>query len=228
MTSSTEDTPERLIAAATALFAAHGFDGTSVKGVADAAGVNVSLVSYHFGGKEGLYAACLQKFGEDRLAMTQRVLHAPRSQEELVVRLRMFIEELFDFHVADTTRAQMLHRDCEMNVPAAEGVFRNTFMKIFETYVAFITHAQKVGLVDASLDPMITTSCIFGSTVHFLRSDVMAEKFFGLSLKNEAHRKNVIDHLIRIGIGGMQRPEAATPDQNPQHKQKKNRSSEPL
>jgi AcrR family transcriptional regulator len=51
----------RLINAATPLFARQGLSGVNVRTIARAAGVNVSLISYHFGGKEGLYAAVLRE-----------------------------------------------------------------------------------------------------------------------------------------------------------------------
>ncbi|RYZ95779.1 MAG: TetR/AcrR family transcriptional regulator, partial [Proteobacteria bacterium] len=53
-----EDTGERLINAAKAVFAEKGFAGSTVKQIADLAGVNVSLISYHFNGKDGLLRAC--------------------------------------------------------------------------------------------------------------------------------------------------------------------------
>lgn len=50
-----------LIAAATPLFAAKGLSGVNVREIARAAGANPSLISYHFGGKEGLYAAVIRE-----------------------------------------------------------------------------------------------------------------------------------------------------------------------
>ncbi len=50
-----------LIAAATPLFAERGFNGVSVREIAGVACVNVSMISYYFGGKEGLYAAVLNE-----------------------------------------------------------------------------------------------------------------------------------------------------------------------
>src|SRR5256885_1531113 len=101
-----EDTREKLVSSATRLFAQRGFDGVSVKELADVAGVNVSLVSYHFGGKENLYRACLEKFGMERLAVAQRVLQPPRSLDELRFRLQMFIEEMFACHLEQRETAQ--------------------------------------------------------------------------------------------------------------------------
>ena len=54
-------TREALLRAGAELFAAQGFDGVSVESLAQRAGVNKALVSYHFGGKRGLYAAVLRE-----------------------------------------------------------------------------------------------------------------------------------------------------------------------
>lgn len=43
------------------LFAAGGFAGTSVRAVAQAAGVNVATLAYHFDSKEGLYDTLVQR-----------------------------------------------------------------------------------------------------------------------------------------------------------------------
>lgn len=56
-----QDCRSRLIAAATPLFARKGVHGTNVRELARAAGVNLSMISYHFGGKQGLYAAVLEE-----------------------------------------------------------------------------------------------------------------------------------------------------------------------
>ena len=50
------ETREQLLAAAERLFADRGFAGVSVRTIAAEAGVNWSLVGYHFRGKEGLLA----------------------------------------------------------------------------------------------------------------------------------------------------------------------------
>jgi TetR/AcrR family transcriptional regulator len=52
-----ERTRERILEAALAEFAAKGFAGARVDQIAAGAGVNKQLVSYYFGGKQGLYRA---------------------------------------------------------------------------------------------------------------------------------------------------------------------------
>lgn len=55
------DTKERILGAAERLFAAHGFAGTSLRAVTREAGVNLAAVHYHFGTKEDLLRAVLDR-----------------------------------------------------------------------------------------------------------------------------------------------------------------------
>lgn len=52
-------TRQHMLDVAGPLFAEHGYDATTSKRVCEAAGVNLAGVNYHFGGREGLYAAVL-------------------------------------------------------------------------------------------------------------------------------------------------------------------------
>ncbi|MCC6489892.1 MAG: TetR/AcrR family transcriptional regulator [Candidatus Hydrogenedentes bacterium] len=53
--------PDSILDAAEALFGARGCDGVSTRVIAEAAGVNIAMLSYYFGSKEGLFKAMLQR-----------------------------------------------------------------------------------------------------------------------------------------------------------------------
>ena len=53
-------TRRRILESAEIEFADHGFDGVSVRQIALRANVPIALISYHFGGKEGLYKAIFE------------------------------------------------------------------------------------------------------------------------------------------------------------------------
>lgn len=57
-----ERTQARILAAGTIEFAAHGYAGARVGAIAARAGVNKQLISYYFGGKEGLYRAITERW----------------------------------------------------------------------------------------------------------------------------------------------------------------------
>ena len=66
-------TRERLLDAASELFAATGFHGATVRDIAQGAGANVAAANYHFGSKETLYLDVLRtQFGEIRTRLEQR------------------------------------------------------------------------------------------------------------------------------------------------------------
>jgi TetR/AcrR family transcriptional regulator len=55
-------TRERILDAATAEFSAHGYAGARVASIAERAGVNQQLISYYFGGKQGLFDALNERW----------------------------------------------------------------------------------------------------------------------------------------------------------------------
>ncbi len=67
---------DRILDAAEALFAKHGFEGVSMRKVAEVADVDLALSSYHFGNKRGLFDAVLLRraevLNETRLAALER------------------------------------------------------------------------------------------------------------------------------------------------------------
>ena len=67
-----DQTRARLLDAAAALFAEQGFHGTTVREIADRAGVNLAAGNYHFGSKRALYLEVLR----DHFARIQTALRA--------------------------------------------------------------------------------------------------------------------------------------------------------
>jgi AcrR family transcriptional regulator len=61
---STADSSDILLQCALDLFGRHGFDGTSTRAIARAAGKPMSAITYHFGGKQELYIAVARHLSE--------------------------------------------------------------------------------------------------------------------------------------------------------------------
>ncbi|TDD49974.1 TetR/AcrR family transcriptional regulator [Kribbella antibiotica] len=66
-----ERTKQQLLDAAVTEFGAHGFSGARVSAIADRAGVNKQLISYYFGGKEGLYQAVVDRWRASEPSVTE-------------------------------------------------------------------------------------------------------------------------------------------------------------
>lgn len=93
------DIPRRLIAAASEMFARHGYAGTRLREIVRTASVDLSAVNFYFGGKEGLYAATLKQLAEARptTASTTSLPATGQQAEDALYRhvlgiLRRFVE----------------------------------------------------------------------------------------------------------------------------------------
>lgn len=79
---------QKILTAAEQEFAERGFDGAGMKALAARAGVSQSLLHYHFGSKDKLYAAVIQsrstQINSERLSLLQAVdLTAPDALEQV-------------------------------------------------------------------------------------------------------------------------------------------------
>ena len=91
--SSGETRREEILAAATRLFAARGFDGTSTRDIAEQAGAKHSLLFYHFRSKGDLYlAAVLRQLAHLSAALDSALAEA----RDPVARLSAYVEVYYD------------------------------------------------------------------------------------------------------------------------------------
>lgn len=110
MTRPSEVTRERIMKAASRLFAERGYDGTSIRAIVAKARVNQAAINYHFDGKDGLYRevlrAAFRALTDDQLghseeirvmsreealrAFIRRQLHPLMGRDELSRNMRIF------------------------------------------------------------------------------------------------------------------------------------------
>jgi AcrR family transcriptional regulator len=72
-----ESTRLRILDAARDVLLERGFAGASTRAVAEQAGVRLSLVHYHFGGKQALFVAVLARENEELLTRQRRLYAEP-------------------------------------------------------------------------------------------------------------------------------------------------------
>lgn len=199
-----EDARALLLKAAIPLFAKKGYSGTSVKDIADKAGVNVSLVSYHFDGKEGLYRTCIEDFGKNRLAATERILQPAATREEFRVRLEMFIDDLMVWFDEEPDLCALVQREAEMGFQTTRDVFEQTFVKIFTTFMKFVEAGQKKKYLRQDADTEIASRFFFIGLVHITQKDEHSKKLLGITLDDPAYRKKLKNQLSLLFFEGMQ------------------------
>lgn len=102
------DVRAEILRTATRLFAAHGFDGTSLQTICDAVGIRKASLLYHFGSKEELRQSVLAEVLERWNDVLPRLLLAAAAGES---RFGAVIRESVAFFAADPDRARLVVRE---------------------------------------------------------------------------------------------------------------------
>ncbi|MFI6298467.1 TetR/AcrR family transcriptional regulator [Nonomuraea sp. NPDC050790] len=89
---------ENIVKVATQLFAALGYDGTSTRQIADAAGLNIATVNYHVGGKRELYLTVMERAHTAERAALEASL-ARLSGADPVDAIHRLVDDYLDFCV---------------------------------------------------------------------------------------------------------------------------------
>ncbi|WP_019121752.1 TetR/AcrR family transcriptional regulator [Brevibacillus massiliensis] len=92
----TQKSREKILYAAKKLFSERGFDGTSTREISKEAGLNISLISYHFGGKENVFLAIFDEFLEKRMIQNQHQNSSADLMSEFTAILQEVIRLRFD------------------------------------------------------------------------------------------------------------------------------------
>ena len=100
MKKSKENGRDRLIASALKLFSERSFHAVSVREICEAAVANVSLISFHFGGKDSLLEAIFQEQLESsKFERMKQILSTPESVDDFKIKLEHFLENYVDFYL---------------------------------------------------------------------------------------------------------------------------------
>ena len=116
--SSRRETRDRLIDAAGAVFAEHGFRGATMRQIAVRSGANLAAAHYHFGSKQDLYREVVRVHFERlerRLAQSGRIDAAEMAQlsrEQLVGLLRARVHAMLEsFLDPESVHATLMQRE---------------------------------------------------------------------------------------------------------------------
>lgn len=130
-----ENSKQKILNAATKLFAHKGFDAVSVREICKEANANLCLISYHFGGKQELYNAIIDDLIEKQTRCANTFLDFsvnPRTLKN---------QQLFRFlQMEDRQMSQVLQ------VLTQHKLLRASARKYLQAEVPELTSLQGIGL----------------------------------------------------------------------------------
>lgn len=144
------DVAEAILDAATRLFAQGGYDGTSLKSIADEVGVRKPSLLYHYSSKEALRLAVLRRVFTRWNDVFPRILQAATTGED---RFEGLVGEVVGFFSEEPNRARLILRemlDRPKNLAAQMHEYVTPWVKIVTDY---IERGLESGTIRESIDP---------------------------------------------------------------------------
>lgn len=188
------DCRENIIAAAIPLFAAKGLNGVSVRELAAAAGVNLSMISYYFGGKEGLYAAVLTQ----QFAIMGKLEAIERMDVDTLQKFEMYVRAT----VARYRRYPYLLRfyTSELTNPTAcfETIVKPAIKKVVQILLDTFSDGLSHERFRADLNPADTVLALAGMiNFYFLLEPATAELVDHSAERDEELIRHIMDIFTR-------------------------------
>lgn len=140
----------RLLETAVDHFGRRGFEGASTRDIAAASGTAMSSITYHFGGKEGLYLAAARHIGEqiqegqrEAMAAARAALAGPDEGvvEGAIAMIASFARMMLQQETA--TWACFISREQQEPTAAFEWLFDNVMNTIFRLFVDLVMRARR-------------------------------------------------------------------------------------
>ncbi len=192
----------QIIAAAEKLIADHGFEGTSVRDIADAAQVNLAMISYYFGSKEKLMEAVFAY----RSASFKLELENMIRNEELNPMQK--VEGLIDQYINKLMNQQCFHRIMVREQMANHHGFIARKMKELKNsnqalISQLIQDGQKKGVFKKHVDIPLMMITLIGTVSQLITTQHLYREVNGLQELsteefNQHIRKKLSTHLKKI------------------------------
>lgn len=170
--SSAEQTRKALVLAALQLFGTKGFEGTSTRDIAAAANANIGSIAYHFGGKEGLRAACAAFIVDTIQSISGLALAAqqdgPIGEAAATAQLHAAVERMVGFVVAQPEAGvivQFVLRELAHPTAALETIYTGVFEPLHRRLCAL--WAAATGEDAESERTKIAVFTMIGQVVYF-------------------------------------------------------------
>ncbi|MBL0233473.1 MAG: TetR/AcrR family transcriptional regulator [Chitinophagaceae bacterium] len=181
------------------LFAEKGFNGTSVRDIAEKAQVNLAMISYYFGSKEKLLEALFQYRGEASKMTIESIIESPgiSAMEKVYLLVDNFMDKLMGqqcFHRI-MAREQVLN-----NAPVITALILDMKKRNLELIEKLIREGQENGEFRANVDiPMMMTTMI-GTAHHLVTTKHYYRELSGVQQLGEAEfemfiRAKLASHL---------------------------------
>lgn len=194
-----DEKKEKLIAAATTLFARDGYDRVSIRQIGDAAGVNSAMISYYFGGKQGLYDAVLAS----QISSVKQFVSKDLSALDPRDVIRQYAAEMLRVHQGHPHLLPYIFRELASADNPPNSIFQTVAPKLFALLSGALARGVEMGIFRTDLDVPSATILLAGMVnFHYLSRHPRDKMGIALDAMNE---KRYLSQAVDVFLRGIER-----------------------
>ncbi len=195
-----QENKERLLKAATGLFAEAGYDKVSIRQIADKAGANSAMISYYFGSKEKLYREVVmeQVRGLDHFLRPAIRKLAP---EKI---LECYALTLQAIHAEHPAMAKFVSREIVQPSPSMKWFIREKLQAVYEILAEAIACGIAQGKFREDLE-IRSTVILWAGMVNFYYLAYNIHSKLDEVSAGKIVDKDYIAQALRIFLAGIER-----------------------
>jgi len=203
---------DRLIAAAVALFAQHGYDAVSTGTVATKAGLTQSMVHYHFGSKLKLWEATIDHIMRKRGAVFPLGQFLNLADVDPLTRLKIMIRTFVSSNAADPDLNRILIHEGMQSTPRLKWLAKTYMSQGYQVFNDAIEEAMQAGLV-RRLPVHEITNIIVGACALTFSIGALLQAVYGSAVDDPASVASMTDTLVTVLFRGLELSGAPSPGQ---------------
>lgn len=176
--------PDKILQAATRLFAHDDFNSVSIKQIAAASGVNSALISYYFGGKKNLYQEVLYAEADKFLKLQEEI----RSHSESPLqKLRSYVDSIAEMQLEQPYNIHLIYRELLSPQPMFENYVKNKLYRIHQFMADLVNDAIACGEIVTAIKPTHVAFTLEGIIMFFFLTKGQIRQIGNFDLRTETY-----------------------------------------
>ena len=198
--SRSEETKQRILLAASAVFAQKGFDGSRVDEIAEAAHINKRMLYHHFDSKENLYLEVL-RHTYNKLSTIGAWAIQPKSDPETAI--KRAVREYFYFLACHDEFVRLINWE-SLNTVNYDNRSRPQLLDIAEPRLReVLQEGQRIGLLRRNLDIRHLLVSINALCLAYFSRREMLQIFWQEDLMSPALLEERLTHIMDFILNGI-------------------------
>jgi AcrR family transcriptional regulator len=178
------DKKDHILDVAERVFSEKGFDGASTRLISGEAGVNMAMLNYYFGSKEGLFLAVFQR----KIASFQNILQNLGNDDSMSAWAKMekYIEMYGDKVVSNNCFQKLLYQEMGMNRGNdLSDKLRDMLLKNVTELDKILREGIASGEFKTDIDIPMVVASLYGTKNYIINTPMMSSALLGYDINDE-------------------------------------------